>query len=491
MLYKESRDAFSDKIRKERGNIQEVIWFDKYLVLSEIGRGSGSTVYLVRHQKLGEYRAVKRILKDSDFTWQIRESDILNHLKHPKIPQIYDMEEDEEAYYIVEEYIEGESLEALMLQSSFITLNFVYHTIMEVADVLDYMHHLKPKPMIYQDLKAEHVIIGKDGVRLIDFGIASYLEETGNKFQNYGTLEFCAPEKCNDAVISVQTDIYSLGKLLEALISANGEKESQCLMHIAKKASNLDLTERYDTVEAFQTDLKEHMQSMKKSIYQKHLLRKIVVAGSQPHIGTTHISISLTDYLNQQKPQSVYQEKNPSENLRKAIQQGGFTKEGGLYRKRNFLGMPKYGEGVEVKAPQNAVAVYDYGTDIAGAISEEADLFLLVVGSREWEIEYADLAYKKVKGKQEVIVIVNYGSGQTAKYYAKAYGQTVYCFPLDANPFFMTREKEKLFEGLLEKEGGESEKKEHTKCWNCWKHPRQWGNTFGRGIGKLCSKWTG
>lgn len=81
-----------------------MIWFDRYLVLSEIGKGSGSTVYLVRHQKLGEYRAVKRIPKSSDTTRQIREAHILNHLKHPKIPRIYDIEEDDEACYIVEEY---------------------------------------------------------------------------------------------------------------------------------------------------------------------------------------------------------------------------------------------------------------------------------------------------------------------------------------------------------------------------------------------------
>ncbi len=491
MLYKNTRDAFSDKVRKERGNIQEVIWFDRYLVLSEIGRGSGSTVYLVRHQKLGEYRAVKRILKNADSAWQIRESVILNHLKHPKIPRIYDMEEDEEAYYIVEEYIEGESLEALMLQSSFITLNFVYQTVMEVANILDYLHHLEPKPMIYQDLKAEHVIIGKDGVKLIDFGIASYLEETGNKFQNYGTPEFCAPEKSKQAIVSVQTDIYSLGKLLEELIDAHGGKESRCLMHVAKKAVSLDLTTRYASVEAFKTDLAEHMQSKKNSIYQKHLLRKIVVAGSQPHIGTTHVSISLTDYLNQQKILSVYQEKNPSENMRKTLRQGGFTEESGLYRRRNFLGMPRYGEGVEVKAPQRAVEILDYGVDIKGAVSEDADLFLLVVGSREWETEYAGLAYAEVKEKQEPIVIANYGSRQQARQYAKTYGQTVYCFPLDADPFFMTKEKERLFEGLLEKERGEGEEKKYKKYWNCREYSRQWSDTFIRGIGKLCSKRTG
>ena len=86
-------------------NIQETILFDRYLILSELGRGSGSIVYLVRHQKLGEYRAAKCIPKNSDYAWQIREAMILNHLKHPQIPIIFDMEEDEDSFYIIEEYI--------------------------------------------------------------------------------------------------------------------------------------------------------------------------------------------------------------------------------------------------------------------------------------------------------------------------------------------------------------------------------------------------
>lgn len=465
--------------------IEEVIWFDRYMILSELGRGSGSIVYLARHQKLGEYRAIKRISKDAGSAWQIREAEILNHLKHPKIPDIYDMEEDEESYYIIEEYIEGESLEAFMLQSSFITPDFIYHIIMEVAEILDYMHHLKPNPMIYQDLKPEHIILGKESIKLIDFGIASYLGESGNKFQNYGTPEFCAPEKAKEAKVSIQTDVYSIGKLLEELICAEEEQKSRYLMHIAKRAMSPDLSERYNSVRSFMEDFAKQMQSQQNSNYQKHLLKKIVVAGSQPRIGTTHLSISFTEYLNQKNIVTVYQEKNPSENMRMTIQSGGFTKEGGLYRRGYFYGMPVYGEGIEVNAPQNAVSILDYGADIKGALREKADLFLLVTGSREWEIKYADFAYDKVKKADGLVIITNYGNIRQAKQYARRYAQTVYCFPLDLNPFLMTKEKERLFEGLLENKG-----ENYKKYWNCRKCPRQWNNALIRGIGKLCSKRT-
>jgi len=387
------------------------------------------------------------------------------------------MEEDDEAYYIIEEYIEGESLEALMLQSLFITPDFIYHTIMEVADILDYMHHVYPEPVIYQDLKSEHVIIGKDGVRLIDFGIASCLKKRGNKYQNYGTPNFCAPEKRAEAKVSVQTDVYSIGKLLEELIRAEGTHKFQYLLHIVKKATNPELSDRYDSIRAFWADFANYMQSDKNSVYQKHLLKKIVIAGSQPRIGTTHLSISFTEYLNRKNLSAVYQERNPSDNMRMSIRQGGFTKEGGLYRRRKFFGMPAYGEGVEVNFPEDSVEILDYGTDLHGALSEQADLFLLVMGCKEWEIEYGKTAFETVRQAKNLILVANYGSKKQAKQYAKEYKQTVYCFPLDENPFHMTKEKEGLFERLLEKH------------WNCRKYSWQWRDTFICGIGKLCSKW--
>lgn len=400
------------------------------------------------------------------------------------------MEEDEEAYYIIEEYVEGESLEAVMLQSSFITLQFIFQTISSIADILDYMHHLKPKPLIYQDLKAEHIILAKEGIKLIDFGIASYLGE-GNKFQNYGTPEFCAPEKVREARVSVQTDIYGMGKLLEELIHAEGQKESQYLMHIVKKATSAEAAERYVSIAAFMKDLTACMQSKKNSMNEKHLLQKIVIAGSQPRVGTTHLSISLTEYFNQQKHLALYQERNSSQNIRMMLQEGSFAKEGGLYRRGKFLGCPAYGEGVEVTLPKEAVEIMDYGADIEGAMSEDADGFLLVVGSREWEVVYADLAYEKVREKKNLAVISNYGNRKQAQTYAKHYKKRVYCFPLDENPFYMTKEKERLFEGMFENWGGESEGEEYKNRWNCGKYQRKRCHSFVSCIGKLCGKRTG
>lgn len=75
-----------------------------------IGRGRSGTVFLARHLGLDEERAIKRVRRtESGF---IQEAALLKRLRHPGIPIIYDLEIDENYYYLIEEYLCGESLYA-------------------------------------------------------------------------------------------------------------------------------------------------------------------------------------------------------------------------------------------------------------------------------------------------------------------------------------------------------------------------------------------
>ena len=89
----------------------------KYRFVSCLGKGNSSEVFLAEHRKLKAYRAVKCISKNSHSMQPqfLLEADILKNLKHPGIPTIYDVEEDNESFYIIEEYIQGQSLEAFVL----------------------------------------------------------------------------------------------------------------------------------------------------------------------------------------------------------------------------------------------------------------------------------------------------------------------------------------------------------------------------------------
>ena len=88
----------------------------RYEILKPLGCGSNGTVYLARHHSLGIDRAVKVFPKsDAQSPFAVSEAQVLNTVQHPGIPTIYDFEEDASFYYLVEEYIQCDSLEQFLL----------------------------------------------------------------------------------------------------------------------------------------------------------------------------------------------------------------------------------------------------------------------------------------------------------------------------------------------------------------------------------------
>ena len=127
--------------------------FGKYRVLSTLGTGNSSTVYLAEHIRLNVYRAIKCIPKDTSLVSSpSSEATLLKNLNHPGIPIIYDIEEDEHFFYIIEEFIQGQSID------TFVSYQKISHELLikfciQLCDILDYLHHLMPYPILYQDLK--------------------------------------------------------------------------------------------------------------------------------------------------------------------------------------------------------------------------------------------------------------------------------------------------------------------------------------------------
>ena len=94
----------------------------KYEVLDHLGSGSFGSVLLVRHTSLDLERAIKIIPRTQvSSISELTEAKLLKSLHHPGLPKIYDIEEDTLNYYLVEEYIQGESLDQFLLRQSFIS----------------------------------------------------------------------------------------------------------------------------------------------------------------------------------------------------------------------------------------------------------------------------------------------------------------------------------------------------------------------------------
>ena len=426
------------------------IWFGKYEVIRSIGAGASGQVYLARHQRLQELRAIKRIPKKTALRQNVLgEAAILKSLNHPAIPVIFDIEEDEEAFYLVEEYIMGESLEAYVLHQNLISSIFLLKVGMTLCDVFQYLHTCDT-PVVYQDLKPEHIIVYGDQIKIVDFGIASFVSQD-NLFQSYGTSEYAAPEKLLGSPVDQVSDLYGIGCILKFLWDfLPQEQKTARLQTIIRKATQTDKKRRYQSESDLCKDLLEMNQNK-----HLHTTQKIAVIASQPGIGATHIAISSNVYLNAIGKSAFYIEENESGHMAQLSLQPHvrFDRKTKRISYRGFRGTVWTGAAVEQNIPTDCTQILDFGAYHGLNYElETCDLIIAVLGSQLWQQGQAMQCVEQLKHLKNVYFMTNYGDSKSAKAYARQLHRSVACFPLDEDPFFVSDQKKKLFGQLLDRE---------------------------------------
>jgi serine/threonine protein kinase len=191
----------------------------RYRILKEIGKGRFGTVYRGEDTKLGTPVAVKELdplwCRDpkamARFT---REAKVAARLNHPNIVRVHDIFEEEGTYFLVMDYIVGESLKELLAEGKPLPLEQVVDIVRQVASALDYAHE---QGVIHRDLKPSNIIIEKGTGRIFitDFGLAKVPGEPGlsSTGEVIGSPEYMAPEQAKGRP-DHRSDIYSLGVLL-------------------------------------------------------------------------------------------------------------------------------------------------------------------------------------------------------------------------------------------------------------------------------------
>ncbi|GAC1565384.1 MAG: hypothetical protein NVS3B14_02890 [Ktedonobacteraceae bacterium] len=217
----------------------------RYRLLTQVGLGGFGVVYKALDTQFAErVVAVKQInlrgltpqkMIEATDTFN-REVHILPQLKHPNLPRVYDQFTDPDHWYLVMEFLEGQTLERYMearLRQRFYTgttrllsLDEILALAFQLCDVLDYLHTRQP-PIIFRDLKPANIMCtGMGHLFLIDFGIARLF--TPGKARDttpLGSPGYAAPEQYGKAQTSPRSDLYSLGALLHHL--ATGDEPSE------------------------------------------------------------------------------------------------------------------------------------------------------------------------------------------------------------------------------------------------------------------------
>lgn len=203
----------------------------RYRILEKIGEGGFGVVYKARDEQMwGKLVAVKQINMAALSTQEKieatdsfnREITLLAGLQHRSLPHIYDHFTDPEHWYVVMNYIEGQTLEELLktLPGGRLSLKHALKIGMQLCDVLGYLHNQEPA-IIFRDVKPGNIMLTRRGqLYLIDFGIARrYREGQAKDTGPLGSPGYAAPEQYGRAQTTPQTDIYGLGATLQTLLT--------------------------------------------------------------------------------------------------------------------------------------------------------------------------------------------------------------------------------------------------------------------------------
>lgn len=206
---------------------------DKYRILSKVGQGGMSTVYLAINEKANKPWAIKEVRKDGIQNFEvvrqslIVETDLLKKLKHENLPSIVDIIDQDDNFLIVMDYIEGVTLDKVVKEFGAQKQEDVVNWAIQLCDVLCYLHSRKP-PIIYRDMKPSNIMLKYDGsVVLIDFGTArEYKERASGDTACLGTQGYAAPEQFGGhGQTDARTDIYCLGATMYHLLTGHNPAE--------------------------------------------------------------------------------------------------------------------------------------------------------------------------------------------------------------------------------------------------------------------------
>jgi serine/threonine-protein kinase len=205
----------------------------KYRLLSHLGTGGMSSVYLAEHVLMRRRVAVKVLpkarIQDSSYLERFhREAQAVAALDHPNIVRAYDVDQEDEVHFLVMEYVTGKSLQELVAENGKMDFVNAADYMRQAADGLSSAHAAR---MVHRDIKPGNLLVDTRGVvKMLDLGLAMFFEGGDDEKaltirhdeKVLGTADYLAPEQALDShTVDTRADIYSLGGTFYFLLTGH------------------------------------------------------------------------------------------------------------------------------------------------------------------------------------------------------------------------------------------------------------------------------
>ena len=195
------------------------VGYGPYEIDAPISTGGMGAVYRARHGESGEEVALKQLLEGGSERRFEAEARLLAALEHPRVVRVLDHFESDGDRFLVMELVDGPDLEEILYERGRpgLPVEEAVEYVRQACEALAYVH---AQHVVHRDVKPENLILGPDGVVLVDFGVAREYETNVEGTAVIGTPGFMAPEVLG-GIISPRCDVYGVAATLWTLITGD------------------------------------------------------------------------------------------------------------------------------------------------------------------------------------------------------------------------------------------------------------------------------
>jgi serine/threonine protein kinase len=208
--------------RLERACILRIVFFrgqtvGKYKILSPLGSGGFGTVYLAEDTWIDKKVAIKVPHRQNvNFGDLLQEPRLLASLNHPNIVSILTAEKQDNIFFIVMEYVPGDTLETLISRDGMIDVPRALDFTCQICNALDHAHS---QGVIHRDLRPGNVLVTEGGMlKVADFGTSRFIEIAAHGTTVIGSPPYMAPEQFHGKAVFA-SDIYSVGVTMYQMLT--------------------------------------------------------------------------------------------------------------------------------------------------------------------------------------------------------------------------------------------------------------------------------